>query len=240
MYGTRRAAEGWQDEYSSSLVEMGFDQGIASPCVFHHRSRGIIVSVHGDDFTSSGPKCELDWFEAQMKKRYELTVGGRLDPGDKDDKEATILNRAVRWTADGLEHEADPRQAEKLLEELELVGDGVKSVVTPGVKANAHQIVEEKELMEREHTRFRGLAARANYLAADRPDIIFAAKEICRMMAKPTDSAMSALKRLGRYLRYRPRLVFQMPFQEASTWDVTRIPIGRVAPVLGNTRPEVA
>ena len=24
-------------------------------------------------------------------------------------KEATILNRVVRWTADGLEHEADPR-----------------------------------------------------------------------------------------------------------------------------------
>ena len=40
------------------------------------------------------------------------------------------------------------------------------------------------------------------------------------MMAKPTDLVMPAFKRLGRHLRYRPRLVFQMPFQAASTWDV--------------------
>ena len=36
MYGTQRAAEGWQDEYSSKIVEAGFIQVIASPCVFHH------------------------------------------------------------------------------------------------------------------------------------------------------------------------------------------------------------
>ena len=59
MYGTRRAAEGWQDEYSGSLVEIGFTQGSASPCVFHHESRGIVVSVHGDDFTAAGPKTSL-------------------------------------------------------------------------------------------------------------------------------------------------------------------------------------
>ena len=48
------------------------------------------------------------------------------------------------------------------------------------MKALGHQIQAEKVLPESEHTRFRALAARANYLAADRPDIIFAAKEVCR------------------------------------------------------------
>jgi hypothetical protein len=220
MYGTRRAAEGWQDEYSGSLVELGFTQGSASPCVFHHESKGIMVSVHGDDFTAAGPKSSLDWFESEMRKKYELTVGGRLGPGRRDDKEATVLNRVIRWTPTGIEHEADPRQVERLLEGLELEGEGVKGVVTPGVKVTAHQLLGEVEMAEREHTRFRGLAARANYLSADRPDIIFAAKEICRLMAKPTDLAMAALKRLGRYLRHRPRLVFSMGFQTASHWDV--------------------
>ena len=49
-----------------------------------------------------------------------------------DDKEATCLNRVIRWCDDGLEYEADPRQAEKLVEQLEFVG--AKSCVTPGVK----------------------------------------------------------------------------------------------------------
>ena len=39
-------------------------------------------------------------------------------------------------------------------------------------------------------------------------------------MAKPTDLAMAALKRLGRYLRASPRMVFDMPFQDYEGIDV--------------------
>ena len=152
-----------------------------------------------------------------LKSQYELTVGGRLGPGPRDDKEARVLNRVIRWTADGLEYEADPRQAERLLEELDLDGEGVKGVVTPGQKIQSHQAKAEKDIPESEHTRFRGLAARANFLSADRPDIIFAAKEICRFMSKPTDVALMALKRLGRYLRDHPRLVFANKRQTAES-----------------------
>ena len=109
MYGTRRAAEGWQEEYSSFLRGLGFVQGSASACVFRHPERHVVVSVHGDDFTASGAKPMLDWFEQGMRARYELTVGGRLGPGPSDDKEATVLNRVVRWGLHRIEYEADPR-----------------------------------------------------------------------------------------------------------------------------------
>jgi hypothetical protein len=33
MYGTRRAADGWQSEFSGSLIEFGFVQGTSSACV---------------------------------------------------------------------------------------------------------------------------------------------------------------------------------------------------------------
>ena len=98
-----------------------------------------------------------------------LTKGGRLGPGAADAKEASCLNRIVRWCDAGLEYEADPRQAEKLIEELQF-NDGVNSCVTPGVKVGLSQIEEDKPLNPERHTIFRALAARANYLAADRPD----------------------------------------------------------------------
>ena len=66
MYGTRAAADGLQQEYSSFMKQIGFTQGEASPCIFVHESRGIACSVHGDDFTSTGPKVKLDWLEAQL------------------------------------------------------------------------------------------------------------------------------------------------------------------------------
>ena len=37
MYGTRDAAQNWQEEYSSQLVQIGFQQGKVSPCTFYHK-----------------------------------------------------------------------------------------------------------------------------------------------------------------------------------------------------------
>ena len=61
MYGTQKAAEGWQCECSNALVELGFVQGIASPCVFVHSERDVVVTVHGDDFTFCGLDSDLEW-----------------------------------------------------------------------------------------------------------------------------------------------------------------------------------
>ena len=50
MYGTRMAADGWQEEYSTFLLKTGFIQGLASPNIFHHKARSLFCTVHGDDF----------------------------------------------------------------------------------------------------------------------------------------------------------------------------------------------
>ena len=62
-------------------------------------------------------------------------------------------------------------------------------------------------------TLYRALAARANYLALDRPDVAFATKELCRCFATPTHEAYTALKRLGRYLIGTARVVWDFSFQ---------------------------
>ena len=195
MYGTRAAADGWQQEYSSFLKSIGFRQGEACPCLFFNASRNLAISVHGDDFTTVGPKCELDVFERQLEEKYELKKGGRLGPGRDDCKELTVLNRVIRWTDRGIEYEADPRQAERLIEGLNL-DSGCKSTATPGLKLVLEKLLDDKPLSSDAHTAFRALAARANYLAQDRIDLIFSAKEVCRFMASPTESSEAALKRL--------------------------------------------
>ena len=91
----------------------------------------------------------------------------------------------------------------------------MKSVATLGLKQTQMQIDEDTALPMRRHTAFRGIAARANYLAADRLDCQFAAKEICRWMSNPIELAMNHLKRLCRFLVVRPRLVFKCEFQDA-------------------------
>merc|ERR1711904_603800 len=59
----------------------------------------------------------------------------------------------------------------------------------------------------------RSIAARANYLASDRPDLMYAVKELCRGMAKPTRLHWHKLKRLGRYLLENRRTILRYDWQ---------------------------
>ena len=66
-----------------------------------------------------------------------------------------------------------------------------KGVSTPGEASKKHEEEEEDsiELPVDRATLYRSVAARANYLAADRPEVQFAAEEACGWMAKPTELA---------------------------------------------------
>ncbi len=200
------------------METLKFSQGMSSPCIFRHPSKAIVISVHGDDFTAVGPKDSLDWYEARMKEHYELTAQPRLGPGPKDAKEAVVLNRIIRWGEGGIEYEADPRQAEKLVSECGL--EGANTVATPGLRVAFAEVENDKPLPENLHSAFRGSAARANYLAVDRLDCQFAAKEVCRWMSRPTEASWAALKRLCRYLVGLPRMVLHFDFQTATCVDI--------------------
>ena len=91
---------------------------------------------------------------------------------------------------------------------------------TPGVKISYQEHSADDPLPLNLHTPFRGSAARANYLSADRIDVQYPCKEVCRSMAGPIAQSLKALKRIGRYLTGRPRLVYSFPRQDLSAIDV--------------------
>ena len=125
-----------------------------------------------------------------------------------------MLNRVVRWITRGLEYEADPRQFERLIESQGLDDSG-KRTVTPGLKPTKEQMEAESPLEAKMRSPYRADDARCNYIGPDRPDMQFAAKEICRWMSAPTDVGLAALKRLVRFLVGRKRLVFWYAWQRA-------------------------
>ena len=134
-----------------------------------------------------------------------------MGPGREDDKSIRILNRIVTWDNHGITYEADQRHAEIIVRQLGL-SEMSNSVVTPGVKDNGSG--ESKRLDNREASLYRAIVARANYLCQDRSDIQFAVKELCRTMAEPTQGNWAAVKRLGRYLVGRNRMVIRYGYQD--------------------------
>ena len=51
-----------------------------------------------------GSDHDLDWFEAQIKEKFEVKLRGRLGPGVKkeEDQPVRILNRIIERNEDGL------------------------------------------------------------------------------------------------------------------------------------------
>jgi hypothetical protein len=211
LYGFRPAARAWESHYSEKLASIGFARGRASPVAFYNADLDVSCLVHGDDFTFVGESEKLDVVEAKMKERFELKVKARLGEGPKDDKETDILGRVVRCTKEGFEYEADPRHREKILEAFGLE-DGSKGLTVNGRLEDLDE--EPVPLEPSECTQFRALAARANYLAQDAPELQFAAKEVCRDMARPSVGSWKKLKVLARFVLERVSVRWQFRWQE--------------------------
>ena len=98
-----------------------------------------------------------------------------------------------------------------------------KGVTTPGVLDDSDEDSEEanEAVCSFDASLFRAIPARCNYLASDRPDILYPVKELCREMSAPTQRSWNRLKRVGRFLKHRPRLVWKFNWQaETEVVDV--------------------
>ena len=212
LYGTRDAAANFQAEVRKFMLGLGYEQSQYSASVFWHRSRQLKTLVHGDDFMTTGSRDNTAWFRRQLEHRFEIktsVIGG----GRSELSEGRLLGRIIRCTPVGWEYEADQRHADLIIRGLHL--EGAKGVKSPGEDEKAWQRGENGETLPRdEWTSYRALAARANYLAQDRADLQFAAKKICRGMASPIRGNLRAMKRLGRYLIFAPRVVWTFGYQQ--------------------------
>ena len=211
LYGTRDAAANFQAEVRKEMKKAGFVVNLYNPSTYYHPQKDLKTLVHGDDFVTSGRRRDMQWFQDVLKKRFEIStiiIGTRSG----EVKEAKILNRVIRVDEEGWNYEADQRHAELIIKAMNL--EGAKGVSSPGEDEKPWKEEELKELLSsHEATKYRAVAARANYLALDRPDIQFATKEVCRGMSSPTRGDVSKLRRLARYLILKPRSVMKYRFQ---------------------------
>lgn len=204
MYSTRDAVANWSDECTQRLIKMGFKAGRATPCVFYHQQKGLRAYIHGDDFVVVGMPKDMHWMQEQLEQKYELIVE-LLGPDQGQKQEVRVFNRILRWTKDGIEYEADPRQAEIILQQLNV--KACKAVATPGTKdegrakdGDAESMDTDKPLDDGRRTAYRAMVARGIYLTPHRPDIAYAIKELARSMSTPTQGDWCRLQRLARYL----------------------------------------
>jgi hypothetical protein len=183
MYGTRDAAQNWEETSSKFMRSIGFRRGKASPRVVYHLKKNISAVIHRDDFTLLGSAENLDWSRDQVGGNFEVQFRGRYRVLEIA-RASIFSDRIVSWTAEGIRYEPDQRHAQISMKQLGV--DGKKTAVTLGIKPTNEKDEEgDGEFMEGNYaTRYRAMTARGNILEHDRSDIRFAVKELSRHMAK--------------------------------------------------------
>jgi len=211
MYGTRDAPQVWQAEVKETMIELGFEPLISTPCVYKNSKTGVRVVAHVDDFMCTGPKNELNKLQKDLEKKYKMT-GQMIGPGAGEEREGKFLGRTITWGKDGLEWKGDLKLRECLLKDWDMQNSS--SVTTPGTKDEAAKTGMDIELTDRKRiARYRRAAAQINYIALDNPKVSFASKEVSRGMAKPTEEDEKKVKRVIRYLKGEPGVQYVYRWQ---------------------------
>ena len=94
LYGTRDAAQNWEEDLASTLSDLKLTRGIACPCVW----RGCIK---GEDIVATVITTVGGGILRQTSKRYEVK---KHVIGEDPDLEKTgrTLNRVIVWNRDGI------------------------------------------------------------------------------------------------------------------------------------------
>ena len=100
FYGTRDAAQKWEEQLASTLSDLNLASRIACPCVWPGCTRGeqTVATVHGDDITFvEGDRqwnSSSKWFQENTRSSKQV-IGEDADL----DKIGRILNRVIKWVA---------------------------------------------------------------------------------------------------------------------------------------------
>ncbi|GJX04319.1 putative ribonuclease H-like domain-containing protein [Tanacetum coccineum] len=205
LYGKLMRA--WYATLSTFLLKNGYRRGTIDKTLFIKKDKHdiILVQVYVDDIIfGSTKKSWCDEFEALMKSRFQMSSMGEL---------TFFLGLQVKQKEDGIFISQDKYVAE-ILKKFDFVS--VKTASTP--IETQKPLVKDEEASDVDVHLYRSMIGSLMYLTASRPDIMFAVCACSRFQVTPKTSHLSAVKRIFRYLKGKPKLGLWYP--RVSSFDL--------------------
>ena len=210
MYGCRDASHGWMKDWQALLASGGYQVGEANPALFFNEDKFSRGAVHGDDFYVLGPKFAIDDMKELLGSKYQMREAHRLGFCEGCVRSATVLNRVVELgESDGrkwVRIEPDKRHVELIWRAVGM-NSMSNGVTTPSIKPTdeqAHQLQFSPELPAAQASQYRSAVMRASFLSQERSDLSETVKRLAQGMSKPRLAHWEMLKRMARYLVYKP------------------------------------
>ncbi|GJS01500.1 putative ribonuclease H-like domain-containing protein [Tanacetum coccineum] len=163
------------------------------------------VQVYVDDIIfGSTKKSWCDEFEALMKSRFQMSSMGEL---------TFFLGLQVKQKPNGIFISQD-KYVDEILKKFDFAN--VKTASTP--IETQKPLVKDEEASDVDVHLYRSMIGSLMYVTASRPDIMFAVCACSRFQVTPKTSHLTAVKRIFRYLKGKPKLGLWYPRE--STFDL--------------------
>ena len=194
LYGLKQAARDWNKTCLKELLKMGFIQSEADPCLLTHPARGLIILVYVDDITIAAKEIsQVNWFKDTFGKAFKI----------KDLGEAKMI-LGVKVTRDrklGTLRLDQTHYVKEVLAKLNMEKETHRPTKSPMDSYDDLKPAKPTDIRCNK-TAYQEGVGRWMYLGIlTRPDVAFALGRLSQFLADPTASHMSALKKLGRYIR---------------------------------------
>ena len=195
LNGLVKASQLFQDYLSGILTEkLGFKACLAQRTLLRNASSELSMVIHVDDPMTTGPdETTIRSFFGHLAGWLKTKLGDAMGANAP-----TRYLGALYWRRGDTIIESTG--TDYINDMIKLAGvDKGKTMVTPSVrKADGVPL---RTLGPAEHRLFRRFVGKAQYALPRRPDLLYATKELSRKLASPDEGDMTAVKRMGRYLR---------------------------------------
>lgn len=195
LYGLKQSARDWNLLLKSMMLEWGFRQSLADPCLFVHKTMEVMVLVFVDDIAAAAREnAHLTWFYEKLSSRFTAK-----DLGEIEKFLGMRITRDRRSRNLCLDQE---QYLDKVLTTFGITNPKHKYVSTPmdGMDAIRPATEDDERVDSNEYSSIIGSLMYA--MIYTRPDIAYALGRLSQFMRDPAKHHMRALRRVMRYLRF--------------------------------------
>ena len=194
LYGLKQSARDWNLLCRDYLIQIGFIQSLADPCLFTLPDTKLMILVYVDDIICAAPtKKEVAWFGSKLSERFNTKNLGGI---------SKVLG--IRVTRDRKNKTIYLDQEQYLESVLNRFG-----ITTEKHKAKEIPLADYSQLRPAERddkrvdiTLYQQIIGCLMYaMVHTRPDIAFALGKLSQHLKDPAEHHMTAVKNLMRYLR---------------------------------------
>jgi hypothetical protein len=194
LYGLKQSARDWNLLCRNYLLEIGFEQSLADPCLFTKPDSKLMLLVYVDDILAAAPTSkEVSWFGKTLHKRFNSK-----DLGGVSKVLGIRITRDRRNKAIYLDQE---QYLDSVLKRFGITQGKHKKKCIP--LADYSQLRPTQPDDERtDITEYQQIIGSLMYaMVHTRPDIAFTLGKLSQHMKDPADFHMEAVKNLMRYIR---------------------------------------